>query len=111
MGKQKKMGEGLTSVATHTTNVNLFAAGSESGNISILDIRNLSKVIDTKDLHVAPVHGLTFGNNILTSSANDKTVALWSLDSARIRIFQAHNDDVRSVMWSSDMKTLYPCGW
>lgn len=86
----------------------VVAAGSISGDISILDVVTGTRT-STLSRHTDSVEALTFSLDgaLLVSGSNDKTISLWDIQTGGVvRTFHGHTDWVWSVSISSDCTTI-----
>ncbi|KAH0550604.1 methylosome protein 50-like [Cotesia glomerata] len=110
----KKEGNGLTSLAWDKTNENNVAIGSQSGSVSLIDIRSPNNVICEIAVFPRQVHRLRYHpekNNWLAGCCDDTTVKVLDPTQHLSLIYQdfRHKDFVRGLAWRKD--ELLTCSW
>ncbi|KAG8039889.1 hypothetical protein G9C98_000618 [Cotesia typhae] len=110
----KKEGNGLTSLAWDKTNENNVAIGSQSGSVSLIDIRSPDTVICEITAFPRQVHRLRYHpekNNWLAGCCDDTTVKVLDPTQHLSLIYQdlRHKDFVRGLAWRKD--ELLTCSW
>lgn len=101
------------------TDCNLVMIGSESGQIIIMDTRNLTSAVSKVDLHKRNINRMLFSpknSSLLATCSDDLSIIVSKLhkDSSLQTLHKdsSHSDFVRGLAWSPTKPTeLASCSW
>ncbi|KAG8450901.1 hypothetical protein GDO86_003245 [Hymenochirus boettgeri] len=103
-----------TSLSWHPEKDDIFAFGDETGNVSIINLKNLEST-QTSTVHSQCITELAYSNHsspYLASVSEDCTVAVLGSDSSEIFRDCSHRDFVAGVAWSPlDQSKFTTVGW
>ncbi|XP_057342023.1 methylosome protein 50-like [Microplitis mediator] len=110
----KKEGNGLTALTWDKNNENIVAIGSQSGSVTLIDIRSPDNVICETQIFLRPVHRLKYHpekNSWLAGCCDDTVVKVLDPTKHLSLVYQddRHKDFVRGLAWLQD--ELLTCSW
>ncbi|XP_069686307.1 methylosome protein WDR77-like [Periplaneta americana] len=107
----------MTSVDWHTSRTDLVAAGTSSGDVMLLDIRQPKLPVAEAACFSRPIHRMKFSHHKsdwLAVCADDSKVKVLHCATNSPNIIYTddrHEDFVHGLAWHSRNENLYSCGW
>ncbi|PNF41240.1 hypothetical protein B7P43_G01506 [Cryptotermes secundus] len=109
--------QGLTSVAWHMSQSDLLAVGSNSGDIIMIDVRQLKEPLGLSCCFIRPIHRLRFAHHwpeLLAVCADDSRLKVLDCTASSPTVIyedDRHDDFVRGLAWHPRSESLFSCGW
>ena len=82
-----------------------IASSSSNGTIKLWDVNN-GKFLASLVGHQGEVRAIAFSNSMIATGGLDQVIKLWKLDGTLIKTLNGHQDNIYSVAFSPDGKTI-----